>query len=147
LHGAILTHEHPCNKAHGRTEWRNVFGHLSDIRPWGPKDRVTSDALADWEERLRIAPDKPIRFDIEFWYRTNADVRQRAERSFITELERLGGQVVDRSEIESIRYHAALVDVRPEVIRQIIEHPDVGMATFDEIMVLRPQSLVVTMAT
>ena len=102
---------------YGRTEWRNVFGHLSDIRPWGPKDRVTSDALADWEERLRIAPDKPVRFDVEFWYRTNGEARLRAERSFITELERLGGYVVDRSEIESIRYHAALVDVRPEVIR------------------------------
>jgi hypothetical protein len=127
---------------HGRTEWRNVFGHLSDIRPWGPKDRVTADALADWEERLRIAPEEPVRFDVEFWYRTNPDARQRAERSFITELERLGGQVVDRSEIESIRYHAALVDVRPEVIQQVIDHPDVGLATFDEIMLLRPQSLV-----
>ena len=56
----------------GRTAWRDVFEHLADVRAWGPKDRLTEEAIEDWRERLQIAPDTPIRFEVEFWYRDNA---------------------------------------------------------------------------
>ena len=55
----------------GRTAWRSVFEHLADVRSWGPQDRLTAEAVEDWRERLKFAPDTSIRFEIEFWYRND----------------------------------------------------------------------------
>ena len=126
----------------GRTAWRDVFGYLADVRPWGPRDRLTAEAVEDWRERLQFAPDTPIRFEVEFWYRDNAARRETAETTFMEQLRERGGRVLDRAVIGDIRYHAALVEMSPEVIREVIEHPDVGLATFEDVMILKPQSMV-----
>ena len=126
----------------GRTAWRDVFGHLADVRPWGPQDRLTAEAVEDWRERLQFAPDKPIRFEAEFWYRNNEARRESAETAFTQKLRKLDGQVLDRAVIDDIRYHAALVEVSPEVIRDVLDDPDVGLVAFDDVMMLRPQSMV-----
>ena len=126
----------------GRTAWRDVFGHLADIRPWGPRDRLTEEAIEDWRERLEMEPDNPVRFEVEFWYRDNAARRETAEAAFTENLAELGGQVLDRAVIDAIRYHAVLVEVAPAVIQDVLEHPNVGLVAFDDVMVLRPQSMV-----
>lgn len=126
----------------GRTAWRDVFSHLADVRPWGPQDRLTAEAVEDWRERLQFAPDTPIRFEVEFWYRDNAARRETAENSFTAKLRELGGRVLDRAVISEIRHHAALVEVSPEVIRDVLDQPDVGLVAFDDVMMLRPQSMV-----
>lgn len=126
----------------GRTAWRDVFGHLADVRPWGPRDRLTEEAIEDWQERLQLAPDMPIRFEVEFWYRDNAARRETAETTFIEKLRELGGRILDRSVIDAIRYHAVLGEVSPAVIRDVLSHPDVGLVALDDVMMLRPQSMV-----
>jgi hypothetical protein len=126
----------------GRAEWKKVFEHLTDIRPWGPQDRLTEEALDDWRERLADAADQPVQFEIELWFRDNPERRAIAERSFAAELTRLGGRLLSRAEIGEIRYHAALVEVQAPLISDLLAHPEAGLATFDDIMVLRPQSLV-----
>lgn len=127
---------------HGRTAWRDVFSHLADLRPWGPRDRLTAEAVDDWRERLRFSPATPIRFEVEFWYRESAERRATAENSFTEKLGELGGRVLDRAVIGEIRYHAALVEVSSDVIRDVLDHPDVGLVAFDDVMMLRPQSMV-----
>ncbi|MGI3211030.1 S8 family peptidase [Roseovarius tibetensis] len=124
------------------TEWKRVFAHLSDIRPWGPQDRVTEDAKNEWLERLRDFPDDPVRFEVEFWYRATVALRDRAHQRLAAVIGEAGGQLRDRATIPEIRYDAALVEVRPEFVQSILDHPDIGLAAFDEVMVLRPQSLV-----
>lgn len=124
------------------TEWKRVFAHLSDIRPWGPQDRVTEDAKKEWLERLREFPDDLVRFEVEFWYRANTALCDRAHQRLAVSIEEAGGQLLDRATIPEIRYDAALVEVRPEFVQSILDHPDIGLAAFDEVMVLRPQSLV-----
>ena len=126
----------------GRRAWRDVFGHLADIRPWGPQDRLTEEAIEDWRERLQTNPDNPITFEVEFWYRDNIAHRESAETAFMTRLAELNGQVLDRSIIDTIRYHAALVEVSPAVIQDVFDHSDVGLVAFDDVMMLRPQSMV-----
>jgi hypothetical protein len=108
----------------------------------GPKDRLTEETIANWQDRLGAARGEPIRFEVEFWYRDHEARREHAERAFRTELGRLGGTLFDESEIPPIRYHAALVEVPAAVIQDLVSHPDVGLAKFDDIMVLRPQSVV-----
>jgi len=126
----------------GRKAWRDVFGHLADVRPWGPRDRLTKEVVEDWRERLRYAPDTPIRFEVEFWYRDSTYRRETAETTFADKLRELGGQVLDRSVIDAIRYHAALVEVLPAVIREVLDHQDVGLVAFDDVMMFWPQSMV-----
>ena len=126
----------------GRTAWRDVFGHLADVRAWGPRDRLTKEAIEDWQERLQTAPDTPIRFETEFWYRDNAARREAAEATFTEELRDLGAELLDRSVIDAIRYHAVLAQVPPAVIGDLLEHPDIGLVAFDDVMTLRPQSMV-----
>src|SRR5262249_24372382 len=127
----------------GRAAWRQVFEHLRDIRPWGPQDRLTEDAAHDWGERLAAAPDAPIRFETEFWYRENEARRHRTEASFQAMVEGLGGQILHQATIAPIRYQAALAEVPAAVVRASLEHPDVGaIVTADDIMVLRPQSVI-----
>ncbi|MBK8211684.1 MAG: S8 family serine peptidase [Rhodospirillales bacterium] len=46
-----------------------------------------------------------------------------------------------RRSSEPIRYHGVLVDLPPERVRELIEHPDVALARLDDIMYLRPQSV------
>lgn len=127
---------------YGRTEWKKVFDHLADIRPWGPQDRITEEAKADWIKHLEEAPDEPIPLEVEFWYRTSAPLRETAHQKFQEMVSEAGGKILDQATIPEIRYDAALLQVRPEYVRQIIDNPDLGLAAFDEVMVLRPQSLV-----
>lgn len=126
----------------GRTAWRDVFSHLADVRPWGPQDRLTTEAVDDWRERLLFSPDTPIRFEVEFWYRDNATRREAVESSFTDRLHEVGSRVLDRVVIADIRYHAALVEVSSDVIRDVLDNPDVGLVAFDDVMMLRPQSMV-----
>ena len=130
------------NLGYGRAAWKHVFGHLADIRPWGPQDRLTKDAVEDWEERLAIQPDEPIRFEVEFWYRDDAAHRAMAENGFRNQIDALNGRIIDLAVIDPIRYHAALLEVPPGVIREVLDHPSVGLATIHDVMVMRPQSLV-----
>jgi hypothetical protein len=30
---------------YGKGQWNNVFGHLADVRPWGPKDRCSATIM------------------------------------------------------------------------------------------------------
>jgi Subtilase family len=127
---------------YGKNQWKNVFGHLADVRPWGPKDRLTEETIANWRDRLAATPDEPVRVEIEFWYRDQETRRRSVEVAFAADLQRLGGRALDWAEISPIRYQAALVEVPAVVIQELVAHPDVGLAKFDDIMLLRPQSVV-----
>ena len=126
----------------GRQAWKDVFGHLDDIRRWGPRDRLTDEAIHVWREQLELYPDEPVRIEVEFWYRNDARRRQTTERTFTAKLEEFDGQLLDRAVIDPIQYHAALVDVAPSVIKELLANPEIGLARLDDVMLLRPQSMV-----
>ena len=91
---------------------------------------------------MQNAPETPIRFLAEFWYRDNKARRDTVEADITEKLREIGAELLDRSMINAIRYHAVLARVSPTVIRDLLEHPDVGLVTLDDVMVLRPQSMV-----
>lgn len=124
------------------TQWKKVFAHLRDVRPWGPQDRVTQETKTEWRECLSEFPNNPVRFEVEFWHREKSAIRERGYQRLLEIIHDAEGQVLHRSTIPEIRYDAVLVEVRPEFIQQILDHPDTGIATFDEVMVLRSQSLI-----
>lgn len=128
---------------YGRTAWAGVFGHLADLRPWGPQDRLTKEAIDDWSIQLQDQPDQPVRLEVEFWFRSDEQIRQASEARFTEALAELEGTLIHRALIEEIRYHAVLLEIAPSVVRKLIDGQDVQLLMLDEIMVLRPQSLVV----
>ena len=91
---------------------------------------------------MQIAPNTPINFLTEFWYRENAQRRKKAEATFIEKLYKLDAKLLDRSMIDAIGYHAVLARASPMVIHGLLEHQDYSLVTFDDVMVLRPQSMV-----
>src|SRR5215470_9295824 len=50
---------------HGLTAWRDLFDHLSDIRPWGPQDRLSEATRAALAEDMAAFPDERRRIEIE----------------------------------------------------------------------------------
>jgi hypothetical protein len=125
----------------GFAPWGTLFEMLNDLRAWGPQDRVLPETLEYWRERVAERPDDPVRFEVELWFHERAERRAQAIGSVEGQLTELGGQVVSSSLIEPIRYHGLLIDLPPDQVRELIEHPDVALARLDDIMYLRPQSL------
>jgi hypothetical protein len=126
---------------YGFAPWRTLFDMLSDLRAWGPQDRVLPETLAYWRERIADRPNDPVRFEVEMWFHQRAERRAQAVASMADHLADLGGQVVTTAMIEPIRYHGILVDLPAQRIRELIDHPDVTLARLDDIMYLRPQSV------
>ena len=123
--------------------WKTLFDLLRDLRAWGPADRVLPETLDYWRERIKERPEEPVRFEVELWFHQRADRRARAAREIGEQVTGLGGQVVSIAAIEPIRYHGILVDLPPQRVTELLEHPDVTLARLDDIMHLRPQSVAV----
>lgn len=51
-------------------------------------------------QRLQYAPDTPIRFEAEFWYRNDEAHRESAETAFTQKLRELDGRVLDCAVID-----------------------------------------------
>jgi hypothetical protein len=127
--------------ADGFGMWTQLFGLLKDVRPWGPQDRIPPETLEFWNERLQEAPDEPVRFEVELWYRENPVVRTRSFTALNTTVADLGGQIIDHAVISEIRYDAALIDLPAARIRLLMDDPTVSLARADEIMYIRPQTV------
>jgi hypothetical protein len=125
----------------GKSEWRELFSLLMDVRPWGPQDRVPPETIAYWEGSLRNNPDLPVRFEVELWFHESPGQRERTYARINEEVAAMGGGVVHHATVHEIRYDAALVDIPPEQAQALIDHPDIALARTDEIMFLRPQAV------
>ena len=122
-----------------------AFGHLflqlRDLRPWGAQDRVPSDVVAFWLEENARSPDKARRIEIELWYRSSEERRRAASQILHTLAAEAGGKVLHESTIEDIAYHGMLVEVPAAYVQDLLATKDVRLALADEVMFLRPQSL------
>lgn len=121
--------------------WTQLFGLLKDVRAWGPEDRLTTDTLEAWKERLEEAPNDPVRFEVELWYRENPATLEAAFTTFSGTVRKLGGTIVHHATISDIRYSAALIDLPAIRIRELLENPTITLARVDEIMFIRPQAM------
>jgi hypothetical protein len=125
----------------GRSQWRELFSRLVDVRPWGPQDRISAGTIAAWEDDLARAPDAPVRLEVELWYHENVEKRTQIFRPLNAEITAAGGRVIHHATIPEIHYDAALIDLPAVYVRSLIENPEVSLARADEVMFLRPQSV------
>lgn len=118
-------HEDPdATFPYGLTKLRDAFAHLSDIRPWGPEDRIRETGLIeDWQTRLADG-DSIVPFEAELWFRDDTATRRQSETHLQETIESLGGEVVHRAAIPEIAYHAILGNIPAVSVQGLIERSD-----------------------
>lgn len=127
----------------GETAWRDVFGMLRDLRTWGPADRVQLDDIHGLAEEIDgRGADDVVLIEVELVFRANDRIATEQEQEVIAAIAARGGRGVSRVRIESIAYHALLVELSVRFVVEIIERAPVGIAGLDSVMHIRPQSAV-----
>ena len=127
---------------HGQTQWRILFSSLRDIRPWGPRDRVTEEAISIWSEIISDDTKVITRIEAELWFYENSTRRQAEHRKLEGLISSTSGQIVHHACIPEIGYDAFLIDLPTKDIRRLVENETIELALNDHIMFLRPQSSV-----
>ncbi len=125
------------------TAWRDVFASLRDLRPWGPDDRVQpSDATLLGEEIFGKAEVEQVPLEVEIVFRSNGDAGAAAEANVLRAIAAHGGAVVSRARLNDIAYHAVLARLPVSAIRSVIERSPASLAGIEQVMHIRPQSIV-----
>jgi hypothetical protein len=119
----------------------NLFAQLHDLRPWGPQDRIPPETIEFWREEIVRNPGRPIRTEIELWYHTGEPQQRESSASVRAALTEAGGGVVHESSIGDIAYHGMLVEIPSGYVQRLVELEAVRLALADEVMFLRPQSV------
>jgi len=120
--------------------WWELFGYLADVRMWSARDRIDPSLSPFIAERVARNPQRPVRLELDLWYRGDPELRQ-AARVYMEELvAQVGGVLLDFGTIEAIEYQAALVEipVSQALLLQGLEGP---IANANPVMRVRPQSL------
>jgi hypothetical protein len=127
--------------ARGRGGWSKVFSHLRDLRPWGPHDRISeTDRSVLEEDLLKLGPGEVARLELELVFRRDRGKADEAEKEVRERVSAEGGKQLARCRIDSISYHALLVEVPADTVRAIVDRTFNGLAGFDPIMSIRPQA-------
>ncbi len=98
-----------------------VFKHLQEVRPWGPRDRIESTGVvASWQKGL--ASNEPaIRFEVELWCRSDDASRAAAYEHVRSVAGEAGGQCLSQATIPEIDYHGVLLELPAEAVRETVE--------------------------
>jgi len=121
-------------------EWWQLFGYLRDIRTWSAQDRIDPNLTAYLSRTMERQPERPVRVELDLWYRQNADLRLVAREYLEALLTVINGRLLDFVTIDPIQYQAALVEI-PAGEARALQAMSGRVANADAIMRVRPQSL------
>jgi hypothetical protein len=128
----------------GYAPFRHVFAQLRTLRPWGAQDRISDDTISYRREEMTRHAGRPVRTEVELWF-FRTDARRQAVSQALTRLvTEAGGQIIDESVIPEIAYHGCLIDIPAAQIPALIARENVNLALADDVMFLRPQSLLLS---
>jgi hypothetical protein len=125
----------------GFAPFSHLFEQLRDLRPWGPLDRIPDETVAFWREQSERNPDQPVRTEVELWYRNAEARRHQAAQTLQGLITEAGGRVVHEAVISDIAYHGMLIDIPAGDVQNLMSQRTVRLALADDVMFLRPQSL------
>jgi hypothetical protein len=110
--------------------FKDLFKHLSDVRRWGPQDRIQETQIVqDWEAGLRDRADQPERFEAELWFRRDATNRASAYTTLQSIVASEGGSCLAQAAVETISYHGVLVEMPALAISRTLEQIRQGRYT------------------
>ncbi len=128
----------------GYAPFKHVFAQLRALRPWGAEDRIPDETIAYWREETARLPDRPVRTEVELWFFKNESRRQQASQALAALVTAAGGTIIDEAVIPEIAYHGVLIDIPAAELPALMQRRDVNIALADEVMFLRPQSLLLS---
>ena len=104
------------NVGAGYAPLRELFSHLKDVRPWGPRDRVN---LLDLSAALSGMLPGDHTVEIELWYRQSSGLRQKAQDEVTTLLVAAGGRVTSSAQVDEIGYHGLKCVVPLDLLQRL----------------------------
>ena len=126
---------------YGMASFGNVFEQLRTVRPWGPQDRIPDETITYWQEEIDRNPIRAVRTEVELWFHPADARRRRSSTEFRAAVSRSDGAVIHETIIPEIAYHGVLIDIPAAQVQQLMERNEVALAVADDVMFLRPQSL------
>lgn len=117
----------------------DIFGYLHDLRVWSIQDRVDPNIRAYVAELLKQYPNRMVRVELDFWYRSDSQRRNESIDTLRKMLIEVEGELLDLIEIEEIRYQGALISI-PANIALEISNLKGSIGNLDDVMTIRPQS-------
>ena len=130
---------------HGYGPWWQIFEMLAELRPWGPKDRLSADSRTEIENRLPFDDHEEVRLELEHWPTHNQNNLGQWKRETEEKVLALDGRVIHRSSIheERFSYDAMLVGLAAGTVRDMIDNPSApeGLATLDGLQFVLPQTI------
>ncbi len=128
---------------HGLGKFKAAFEQLAAIRRWGPADRIRETGLLEhWQETIEVVSQSLSRVivEVELWYRRGAGERAAAELHVERVIANSGGQVLDRSLIGDIGYHALLAELPVQQVQSVLNTGagSIHLLTTDEVMFVSP---------
>ena len=125
----------------GLAPFKHLFAQLRNVRPWGPQDRIPDETIAYWREEARRYPDRSVRTEVELWYRRTAQRREQVRLAFRALVAAAGGAVLHETLISEIAYQGVLINIPAAAIPALIARGNVDLALADDVMFLRPQTV------
>ncbi|MCC6678800.1 MAG: S8 family peptidase [Phycisphaerales bacterium] len=99
----------------------DVFKHLQDVRPWGPRDRVDATGIVAWWQKGLASNEPKMRFEAELWCRLDATSRASAYEHVQSVVIEAGGQCITQATITEIDYHGVLVELPAAAVRAAVD--------------------------
>lgn len=126
--------------ARGYAGLKNIFVNIKGIRTWNAVDRIQETQVMEyWAESLEIDGNVSVPFEVELFYRQDEKKRIQAETVVISEIERIGGHIINKCHINEISYHALLVDLPRNRIEELVNnYEQVQLVHIDDVMFFRP---------
>jgi hypothetical protein len=123
----------------GWTKFREVFSVLKDIRYWSSVDRINDTGVMEyWSETLEYAPDSPVKFEAELWFRRSEAVRSISQTKITTLVNSFEGQIIGSCCIPNINYHSLLIELPARYVDEIIRDQNISLVKCDDVMLFRP---------
>lgn len=98
--------------------------HLRTIRPWDAQDRIRDTGLwDDWKERIEHGQET-VPFEVELWYRSDPNRRQKANAYLENAVQTLGGEITSQCVIPEIAYHGVLGRIPIKEVSQFLSQVD-----------------------
>ncbi|MFD0930688.1 S8 family peptidase [Methylophilus glucosoxydans] len=121
----------------GLGRWKDVFKRLKDVRFWSATDRLPSEVIEYWNDKLETEA-ASIKFEIEAWCYESENKNQSSIAEITTLVERLNGRVLSRALIKDIAYHGFLVEMPSDSIRRLLSNLPPELVLSDRVMFFRP---------
>ncbi len=116
-----------------------LFEQVKTIRLWDVQDRLLETGVLDaWREDLEHDGERPIRFEVELWFRNSHEVRQTQQKYIANLVQQYEGNVLSQCILEDISYHALLAELPANAIQDLLDDQTTELVKCDNIMFFRP---------